>query len=107
MSLIYGKTFIAGNAQCRYNPAAISALDAKLSDAVSTIHDLSGLNALNGLSCLSSANELILSSLNNISSYENNLLSSLSASILNISSNISTLQRTVEDSDIFMNLNII
>ena len=26
MSLIYGKTFIAGNAQCRYDPVEISAM---------------------------------------------------------------------------------
>lgn len=101
MSLIYGKTFIAGNAQCRYDPVAISAMSRNIQQ----------------LSSLSSYDAQILSGLSAISSYENGYLSSylssmrdaidsISSSILNISSSISTMQQTIDDTNEFMNLNI-
>ena len=56
MSLIYGKTFIAGNAQCRYDPVVISAIDTNVS------------SVLSGLSCLSSSMLDLNDSISNVSS---------------------------------------
>lgn len=84
MSLIYGKTFIAGNAQCRYDPVAISVIDTNVS------------SVLSGLSCLSSSMLDLNDSISSVSNQILDLSTTISSSIVGLSDRISALQQTVD-----------